>query len=78
MNFLIFLWNSFVRIFSFFAFIVFEIIVFYWIVSAISSGGMPILAGFLAIVFTIWILAEIIIRIFIGGGKNLIKWIFRF
>jgi len=78
MNFLIFLWNIFARLVSFFAFIALEIVVFTFLVGAVAGAGMPGLAGILTVVFTIWIIVDIILRIFIGGGKNLIKYIFRF
>lgn len=78
MNFLIFLWNIFARLVSFVIFIALEIFVFSIIVKALKEAGMPFLASILTIVFVIWIIIDIIIRIFIGGGKNLIKYIFRF
>jgi len=77
MNFLIFLWNMFARMVWFISFIVFEIIVFSFIVGAVSSVS-PWLGGVLTFIFTLWILVEIAIRIFVGGGKSLIRWIFRF
>ena len=78
MGFLIFLWNTFARLVWFLSFIVFEIAVFYFITKSIIEAGMPVLAGILTVVFIIWIIADIIIRVFIGGGKTLISWIFRF
>lgn len=78
MNFLIFLWNNFARLVWFLSFLAFEIIVFSFIVGIISSAGMPILALLLTVVFTIWIIAEVIVKIFIGGGKSVLKWIFRY
>jgi hypothetical protein len=78
MNFLIFLWNTFARLVSFFAFIVLEIVVFSIFVGAVAGAGMPGLAGILTVVFTIWIIVDIILRIFIGGSKNLIRYIFKF
>jgi hypothetical protein len=77
MGFLIFLWNTFARLVWFLSFIIFEIIVFSFIVGAVAEVS-PALASILTIVFTIWIIAEIAIRIFVGGGKSLIRWIFRF
>ena len=77
MGFLIFLWNTFARLVWFLTFLVFEIVVFSFIVRIVSESS-PALAGILTMVFTIWIIAEIAIRIFVGGGKSLIRWIFRF
>jgi len=78
MGFLIFLWNTFARLVWFFSFIIFEVIVFSFIVNMVSDAGMPGLAKLLTFVFIIWIIAEILIKILIGGGKSLIRWIFRF
>lgn len=78
MNFLIFLWNLFAKFIWFASFIVFEIIVFSIIVKAFTSAGMPIMASFLTLIFIVWIVVEIFIRIFIGGSKSLIRWLFRF
>jgi hypothetical protein len=77
MNFLIFLWNSFARLFWFLSFIVFEVIVFRWLICEIDKAGLPGLSLILSIIFVIWIVAEIILRIVVGGGTNLIKWILR-
>jgi hypothetical protein len=77
MNFLIFLWNSFARLFWFLSFIVFEVIVFRWLIGEIDKAGLPGLSLILSIIFVIWIVAEIILRIVVGGGTNLIKWILR-
>ena len=77
MGFLIFLWNMFARLVWFLSFIIFEIIVFSIIVGVVSESS-PALASILTVVFIIWIIAEIAIRIFVGGGKSLIRWIFRF
>jgi len=77
MGFLIFLWNTFARLVWFLSFIIFEIIVFSFIVDIVADSS-PALAGILTIVFTIWIIAEIAIRIFVVGSKSLIRWIFRF
>lgn len=77
MGFLIFLWNAFARLVWFLTFIVFEIVVFSFIVGVVAEVS-PVLAGVLTVVFTLWIIAEILIRIFVGGGKSLWRWIFRF
>lgn len=78
MGFLIFLWNTFARIASLFIFILLEIVIFTIFVGAVSSAGMPGLASILTIVFTVWIIIDVIFRIFIGGGKSLIRYIFKF
>lgn len=77
MGFLIFLWNTFARLVWFLTFLVFEIIVFTFIVGAVAESS-PWLAGILTFIFTIWIVCEIAIRIFVVGGKSLIRYIFRF
>lgn len=77
MGFLIFLWNTFARLIWFLTFLVFEIVVFSFIVGIVADSS-PSLAIILTIVFIIWIIAEIAIRIFVGGGKSLIRYIFRF
>lgn len=78
MGFLIFLWNMFARLVWFLSFIIFEVIVFGFIVGLVADAGMPVFAALLTLVFTIWIIAEILIRIFVGGGKSLIRYLFRF
>ena len=77
MGFLIFLWNTFARLVWFLTFLVFEIVVFSFIVGVVAEVS-PSLATILTMVFTIWIIAEIAIRIFVGGGKSLLRYIFRF
>lgn len=77
MGFLIFLWNMFARLVWFLSFIIFEIIVFSFIVGAVADAGMTGFAALLTFIFVIWIIAEILIRIFVGGGKSVIKYIFR-
>lgn len=77
MGFLIFLWNTFARLVWFLTFLVFEIVVFSFIVGIVADSS-PALAAILTMVFTIWIIAEIAIRIFVGGGKSLLRYIFRF
>lgn len=78
MNFLIFLWNSFVKAIYFISFVILEIVVFQLIVTAVSDSGMPVLASLLTIVFIIWLIIELIIGVFVGGAKNLARYIFRF
>ena len=75
MGFLIFLWNMFVRLVTFFGFILIETAVFTVIYQALSTDH-PILAFFLGVIFFIWILVEIILRIFVGTGVSVIKYIF--
>jgi hypothetical protein len=77
MGFLIFLWNTFARLVWFLTFLVFEIVVFSFIVGIVADSS-PALATILTMVFTVWIIAEIAIRIFVGGGKSLLRYIFRF
>lgn len=78
MNFLRFLWNTFARLVWFVSFIVLEILVFGLIIEGVNKAGMPWLSSFLTIVFVIWIIVEILLRIFVGGTKTLIRYIFRF
>lgn len=78
MNFLIFLWNNFVRFIWFISFIIFEILVFGLIIKGVNEAGLYWLSGILTIVFIIWIILEILLKIFVGGTKSLIRYIFRF
>jgi hypothetical protein len=78
MGFIIFIWNLFARIFSFFFFIMIEIFIFSLILKYMAESGMGGLAGFLTIVFTIWIIADIIIKIFVGGSKSIIRYLIKY
>jgi hypothetical protein len=78
MGFIIFIWNTFVRILSFFSLIIVEVFIFSLIYKEMIKLDMNILAGFLAIVFTIWIIADIIIKIFIGGSKSIIRYLIKY
>lgn len=77
MGFIAFLWNAFVRIVSFFLIIAVEIIIFGMIVTALSAAGLAIIAAPLTVLFTIWIIIDIILKIFIGGGKTIFHYIFK-
>jgi hypothetical protein len=78
MGFLIFLWNTFARLVWFLSFLIFEIIVFNFIVENVNDTGYPGVAKLLKMIFIVWIIAEIIIRIFVVGGKSLIRYLLRF
>lgn len=78
MHFLIFLWNTFARFIGFLTFIIIEIVVFNYIITVLRDTGLNSLANILTVVFIIWIILEILIKIFIGGGKTLLQWIFKF
>jgi len=78
MGFIIFLWNWFARLVWFLTFLTIEIGVFWIVYQSIHGAGMPILANILALVFAIWMVVEILMRIFVGGFKNLISYILKF
>lgn len=78
MNFLFFLFNIIMKGLSFFAFIIFEIVIFYVLASELNSQGLEGLATFLSFVFVIWIIIDIILKIFVGGAKSIIRYIFKF
>lgn len=75
MGFTIFLWNTFVRMFNLFWFIILEIFIFSLIYDAVAQSS-PGIAKLLMVIFTIWILAELVIRLVVGTGASLLKWIF--
>lgn len=77
MGFLIFLWNTFARLIWFITFLVIEIIVFNFIVKLVANSSL-ILASILTVVFTIWIITEISLKIIVGGSKSLLRYIFKF
>ena len=78
MNFLIFLWNIFARIVGFIVFISFEIFIFSIIIKVLNESGLPAIANILTFVFVIWIIIDIILKIFVGGAKSLIRTILRY
>jgi hypothetical protein len=77
MNFIIFLWNTFVKFLEFLLFIALEIIVFDLIIEAVDPV-MPVLSAILKIIFSLWLITEIALRILVGGTKSLIRYIFNF
>lgn len=78
MNFLFFLWNTFARVVSFLFLILVEIVIFTMLVNALNEAGMSSIANLLKVIFIIWIIIDIILKIFVGGGKALIRYIFKF
>lgn len=78
MGFLIFLWNWFARMVWFVTFLTIEIGVFWIIYQVLQGAGLPIIANIMAIVFVLWLIVEILMRIFVGGFKNLIGYILKF
>lgn len=78
MNFLFFLWNTFARVVSFLFLILVEIVIFTMLVNALNEAGMSSIANLLKVIFIIWIIIDIILKIFVGGGKVLIRYIFKF
>lgn len=75
MGFLTFIWNLFVRLVTFFGFLAIEITVFAFLYK-IVSGAAPVFAGILLVIFVIWIIVEIIIKLFVGTSINIIKYVF--
>jgi heme A synthase len=68
----------FARIFSFFAFIIIEIFIFSMIYKYMIESGMTKLANILAIFFAIWIIIDIIIKIFVGSAKSIIRYLIKY
>lgn len=74
MGFLIFIWNLFVRLISLAGMILMETMVFGLVYLAIVDSH-PVIAGFLGFLFIIWIIAEVVLRVVVGGGMNVLKYI---
>lgn len=75
MGFLIFLWNCFAKMVRFAGFLFFEIAIFSIIYQALLPDN-KFLAVILGLVFTAWIIAEIVLRIVVGGSISVIKYLF--
>lgn len=76
MRFLAFIFNSIFKIISFFSLVVVEVVLFSLIYKALINQGMSEFAGYLFYVFLAWIIIDIILRIFLGTGKSIIRYIF--
>lgn len=77
MRFLIFLINIFTKLFNFICFIIVELMVFYLILYVLYNSGLDTIALITKIVFVLWIIAEILMMIFIDGFKGLIRYIIK-
>lgn len=75
MGFTVFLWNTFARMFSLAWFIILEIFIFSIIYDSVAESS-PVFAKLLGTVFFIWIVVEILLRLIVGTGANLFKYIF--
>jgi len=75
MGFLTFIWNFFVRLVTFFGFLAIEITIFAFLYKIVSEAA-PVFAGVLLVVFVIWIIVEVIIKLFVGTSINVIKYVF--
>jgi len=74
MGFLIFIWNFCMRVLGIFGMILMETMVFSIVYYGLSINH-PVIANFLAIVFIIWILLELILRVFVSGGVTAFKYL---
>lgn len=77
MNFLIFIWNTFVKFISFIIYIALEIFIFKLIVEAMYGAGLNTIGAIFTIIFTIWLLIDIILRLTVGTAKSLIHYILK-
>lgn len=75
MNFLFLIINFIYRIFILFWYILAEIVIFSIIYKAMIDNGMPILAEILGFIFIFWLIADLIITIFIKTGKSFINYL---
>lgn len=75
MQFMIFIWNSLMRILGLLGFILLEIIVFYVICESLKDSGYPVISSVLKIIFIIWIIFEIILKIIVGGSVNIFNYL---
>lgn len=74
MGFLVFIWNILMRVVGIFGMILMEAMVFGLIYMAVADRH-PFIANILAFVFVIFIIVEVILRIFVGGGVGLFKFL---
>lgn len=75
MRFLILLWNIIMSAIHMIIFIAMEIFIFSIVYGALKEAEMPIIANILAVIFTIWIIVDVILTIFVRSGKTLIRYI---
>lgn len=75
MGFLILIWNLLMRLIGIFGMILMESMVFGLVYFAIADT-YPIAANLLLIGFVIFIILEVILRVVVGGGVGVIKYIF--
>ena len=58
-----------------FWYILMEAVIFSLIYKEMVAQDMPILANILGVIFIIWLITDLILRIFIGTGKSIINYI---
>jgi hypothetical protein len=75
MGFLIFIWNTLMRIIGLLGFILMEIMIFGLVYYAILDS-YPVVANLLGFVFIVWIIAEVVLRVVVGGGVTVLKYLF--
>ena len=68
----------FARIVGFFGIIIMEIFVFSLIIAGLENAGLHGVASVLTIVFIIWLIADIVLKIVVRGGKSLISRIWNY
>lgn len=75
MGFLIFIWNTLMRIIGLLGFILMEIMIFGLVYYAILDS-YPVVANLLGFLFIVWIIAEVVLRVVVGGGVTVLKYLF--
>jgi hypothetical protein len=75
MGFLITIWNLLMRVIGIFGMILMEAMIFGLVYLAIVDQ-YPVIANLLAIAFVIFIIAEVVLRVVVGGGVGVFKYLF--
>lgn len=74
MGFLITIWNLLMRAIGILGMILMETMIFGLVYFAIVDT-YPVVANLLAIAFVIFIISEVILRVVVGGGVNVFKYL---
>jgi hypothetical protein len=75
MGFLITIWNLLMRVIGIFGMILMETMIFGLVYFAIVDQ-YPVIANLLAIAFVIFIIAEVVLRVVVGGGVGVFRYLF--
>lgn len=74
MGFLITIWNLLMRVIGILGMILMETMVFGFVYYALVDT-YPVIANLLAFAFFIYIIAEVILRVVVGGGVGVFKYV---